>query len=212
MKALITMREDTNSYGEKIDILEHSYVKFWSNKMNFNVIPVSNLSCISEKMVSGVDLIIFTGGGSVSSGFFSPNEKRKEQPNRDIVERELLEYAMNLDIPLIGICRGMQYINCLFGGGISSLNNGHAVGTEHDLFTKEGMHYVVNSYHNDGIYCAQLSKKLEPIAYDESMTIVEAFKHRTNRIIGIQWHPERKMKDEASLTYSISLMRGIFER
>ena len=207
MKALITMREEMNRYGDLMDVLEHSYIKFWETEMGAKLFPISNLQSLDDKLLKEVDVIIFTGGGSVPSKYFSLKQNRTEQANRDVIEKELLEYAINNKKPLIGICRGMQYINCLLGGGISTLDNRHSVGSEHKIFTAEGVCYSVNSFHNDGILCGQLAEELLPIAFDESKTIVEAYVHKSNKIIGIQWHPERRMIDNSSVQYSISLMK-----
>lgn len=212
MKALITMREDVNAHGESVDVIEHNYIKFWKILMGINLIPVSNLCCVDEQISERIDAIILTGGGSVPSKFFISKENRHEQINRDMIEEKLLKCAINRRIPLVGICRGMQYINCLLGGRISTLNNLHPVGVEHNIYTQKGECYTVNSFHNDGIFCEQLSEVLVPIAYDESRTIVEAYRHKSNKIIGIQWHPERKMADKASVAYSLSLLQEILSK
>lgn len=38
------------------------------------------------------------------------------------MEKELFEYGIENNIPILGICRGMQYINGLLGGKISKLS------------------------------------------------------------------------------------------
>ena len=55
---------------------------------------------------------ILTGGGDID-----------EQPNRNKVEKELIKLSIKKDIPLLGICRGMQMINLHCGGNVSTVNN-----------------------------------------------------------------------------------------
>ena len=54
------------------------------------------------------------------------------------------------------------------------------------LFGIDGIQ-AVNHYHNDGIRAAQVAEQLAVIAVDSSYDVVEAVKHKTLPIMGVQW-------------------------
>ena len=127
---------------------------------------------------------------------------------RDKTEEKLLEIAIEKNMPLLGICKGMQMLNVLFKGkliknikkqkndAIEHVNKNHLVTIVDDrAATLLGKKFEVNSYHNQGISLDFLSDELKEfaIAPDE---IIEGFYHPDLPIAGIQWHPERPSPDE----------------
>jgi putative glutamine amidotransferase len=197
MLGLITQREIINQYKTSCDQLEKEYVTFF-NSLGIELCPVSNFQ---EANLKGADLLILTGGGSIN----------KEQPNRDRLEKELFEQAIgkygNKSIPVIGICRGMQYINILLGGKIdenAELKVKRPNCVDHNV--KVGNEVIkVNNYHNDVIYVSNLADGLTVLAKDVENDTVEAF--YKSGILGIQWHPERSFENKKSEEYSINLIR-----
>ena len=152
MNAFITMRETQNTYGDSIDSLEQSYSNFWHKALNITLIPLVNTLSVTNLSFNNTDLIILSGGGSVPAKYLSnAQEKRIEQKNRDLLEAELLKFALLNKIPVIGICRGMQYINCLLGGTVTNLEVSHCPGVDHEIITETGSTYTINSFHNDGV-------------------------------------------------------------
>ena len=96
---------------------------------------------------------------------------------------------------MYGVCRGMQFIAEYFGSTFKKISN--HVANNHILKPTElfwGSEYLkkmntVNSYHNYSIHL--LGKNLLSVATAEDSTI-EAFIHKSYKIFGQMWHPERE--------------------
>ena len=188
----ITQRvERFNKYDELRDCLDQSWSAV-ANKLNYELLPLPNNSKPKE-IFSAFNLsgIILSGGNSISID--ENNDKEDISIQRDNFERELIRLAITQQIPLLGVCRGMQLINIYFGGSIVKIN-GH-VNVTHDIKINLKNKYnnlieSVNSYHNWGITTQSLSSELLPFATATDGTI-EGFVHRNHKMGGIMWHPER---------------------
>jgi putative glutamine amidotransferase len=180
MKILMSQKETINEHGDAIDVLERNYIYYFSDK--FVIIPVPNNLKVAKKIFDLADGVILTGGGDFD-----------EQPNRNLVENELIKLSIKKDIPLIGICRGMQFINKYFGGKLSTVDN-HVRVTHKIKFTTpqndEGQKKV-NSYHRYGIKKNDVANDLIIDSFSDNDEVVESFHHKKYKIRGIQWHPER---------------------
>ena len=180
MNILISQKETINEHGDAIDLLERNYVNYFSDK--FVIIPVPNDLKAAKKLFDLADGIVLTGGGDFD-----------EQPKRNLVESELIKLSIKKDIPLIGICRGMQFINKYFGGNLSKVDN-HVKVTHKIKFTKlqnDEVQKKVNSYHCYGMKKNDVANDLIIDSFSDNDEIVESFHHKKYKIIGIQWHPER---------------------
>lgn len=118
--------------------------------------------------------VVLSGGNDIA-----------ERPERDASEYALLDYAENLRLPVLGICRGMQILGCRAGTELCPVA-GH-VRTRHVL-TGE-ITCEVNSYHAyalkdcpDGFVILAKSKDGE----------IEAIRHQSLPWEGWMWHPERE--------------------
>jgi len=118
-------------------------------------------------------LVIFTGGESLGVN----NE-------RDQFELSLLDWTFENQVPVLGICRGMQLIVHFFGGRIAPIE-GH-VQRSHKVTGK--FSGIVNSYHELGISSVPPGFTVEARAEDNS---VEAIMNPDKKCLGILWHPER---------------------
>jgi gamma-glutamyl-gamma-aminobutyrate hydrolase PuuD len=207
---LITQRHSNDNYGQHIDSLENNYIKYF-NDYNINIIIVPNLNFDINSITKNINIsgIILTGGGDVDPILYG--SKRNISLNisslRDRTEYTLLNYAISDNIPVLGICRGMQLINVFFGGKLlKSKNKLHPIGVNHDITIvdkniseKLGSNiYQVNSYHEIIIPQKYLSNKLEEFAIDGAGNI-EGYKHKKMPIWGIQWHPERSCPADGTL-------------
>jgi len=150
-----------------------------------------------------IDGIILSGGDNLG-----------DHPERDKTEKELLDYAVENKIPVLGVCRGMQIINDYFGGRIEQSNNSQHVGQNHpveitnesflDSFNSQSV--LVNSFHYNLIRKNTLGKNLEPFAVVKSDDTVEGFTHNSLPIFGVMWHPERDKNKTSEL-----LFRKVFQ-
>lgn len=202
MKALITQREQLDSYGVPIDVIESTYVTYFEH-LGVDLFQLSNFTLNLDRILdaNNFDLIILTGGGSIPSKFYSEEHNDFLQLNRDRLEWTLMEYSIKNEIPILAICRGMQYMNAFLGGKITKLNalkESRSIGKEHDIFLGDRTKISVNNYHNDGVFKNDVAEGLKIIGLDVENDVVEAIYSQQMKWIGFQWHPERLMKDEFS--------------
>ena len=147
---------------------------------------------LSEQYPEIEGMLILCGGADVGT-----------KPKRDKFEKMLIEQAVSKNIPIFGICRGMQMVNWCLGGVVEDLldeeyhcNNLKVSGETgvhnlpskfHMVYDLEGNRFMVNSRHHQT--CSILSNDLKPLHYSEDGTIESAF---SENILLVQWHPERK--------------------
>ncbi|MDO4197587.1 MAG: gamma-glutamyl-gamma-aminobutyrate hydrolase family protein [Erysipelotrichaceae bacterium] len=167
------------------------------------------------------DGFLFTGGHDVGTDVY--HEEALPQMGipckiRDHMEKEVLDYAIENDVAVLGICRGIQFINAALGGSLyQDLPTQHPSPAEHHMsppydrichqvkIHKDSKLYEllktenigVNSYHHQAV--KELSSSLKCMAVSED-GLVEAVCMPSKRFIwAIQWHPEFSYKvDENS--------------
>jgi len=215
MKVLITQREAADAYGEAVDILEGRYVVYFA-RMGISVRPVSNFAPDLEQMLEAepFDGLILTGGGDVSEQFYRQPLGRKVQKNRDRTEKQLIEFFVKAGKPILAICRGMQYVNGLWGGKVSRLDClpvTRPIGKDHSV-EMNGELWMVNQYHDDGIYMQDLAGGLLPLAVDRENGVVEAFRAERELILGLQWHPERPFFCKEAQQKTAELIQKFFRQ
>lgn len=114
-----------------------------------------------------------------------------EYPARDATERYLLTWAEKKQIPVLGICRGLQMM-AVWSGVDLVKKEGH-VGSRHQLVVSDRKNEWpanVNSYHNWGLASCPDGFEIAAQAEDGS---IEAIKHITLPWEGWMWHPEREV-------------------
>lgn len=105
--------------------------------------------------------------------------------DRDITEAVLIRYAVRNNIPLLGVCRGMQMLGVYMGATLKRIN-GH-VRTRHQL--KGVYNHEVNSYHNQTLTDLTSDFDITAISDDNA---VEGMRHSKLDLHGWMWHPERE--------------------
>lgn len=178
---LYTQRvEIIESYGERRDCADQNIPRF-IEACGYLPVPLPNARGIAEKMIEHLQPagIVLTGGNSLVK--YGGNA-----PERDDMERRVLELALERDIPVYGFCRGMQVIADYFGCGLENVQ-GH-VAVRH-VISGELWEQEVNSFHNQA--CRSVKPPLEVIARTAD-GVVEAVCYREKRILGTMWHPERE--------------------
>lgn len=198
LSALITQREGVNQYGDPVDILESGYIRFYE-LLGFIPKTVSNFTKNVEMLFNKKrDLLIVVGGGSLPSEVYDRPHNDELQPNRDYMEEQVVHYCIAHGIPIIATCRGMQYINVMFGGKLwyhPKLPVERTRGVDHQVWlVKENRNIWVNNYHQDCIFEGALAPCFEPLAIDRENGVIEAYGSEEMKILALQWHPERRFE------------------
>jgi putative glutamine amidotransferase len=155
-----------------------------------------------DEVLDRIDGLVLTGGADLGAW-----------PDRDTFETALARRALERDMPLLGICRGMQLLNVALGGGIVQ-HLPDVVGHEQHRHTPGAFadHHVriepgslaarvvgreqeaVKSHHHQGV--DGLGEGLVATGWAVEDGVVEAIEAPGRRFaLGVLWHPE---EDEAS--------------
>lgn len=133
-----------------------------------------------------VQALVFSGGEAIG-------RCDGQSPARDATETVLLRWALHTDTPVLGVCRGMQFVLDHFGGRLRRVD-GH-LGVDHAILI-DGVERVVRCHHRWG--AREAPEGFEVIA--EADGVVEQVRHLSYPVQGIMWHPERRQTfDERDL-------------
>lgn len=166
-----------------------------------------------DQIIHAIDGLLLTGGGDIHPFFFGEEPKPKLGKvitNRDEREIQWTKLALQRNIPIFGICRGLQILNVALGGtiyqDIYAEYKGELLLHTQTCPRNEAFHFValqeksklkqilksekikVNSFHHQAL--KDVAKDLEVVG-TASDGIIEAVEHKSYPFcIGVQWHPE----------------------
>ncbi len=217
----VSIKTDTNTTKIAISKAHGSsgYLQYkkWLLKLDSNLIlfdlydlPID--SALSIMKIS--DALLVTGGPDVNPSVYSYDSMAYicQTPDnyRDSLELEVIRYAYNQQLPILGICRGQQILNVAFGGTlITDIPSQHSSSVIHRTDSGKSYHSIyieensfldsfcnidsttVNSAHHQAV--ETLGNLLEVYAYSKD-SIIESigFKkgYYPNFFLGVQFHPE----------------------
>lgn len=176
---------------------------------NVGAVPIIlNPEMLTDEIIELCDGIVLSGGGDID-----PSEYGEERVPSDLQpiasserykwESELISACDESEVPILGVCYGMQKLNVYYGGDlmqdIDSVYGSESVGhfnTDHQVTFLEnflglsaGETTAVASRHHQAV--GRIADGFTPVA-STSDGVVEAFYGRGNRY-GVQWHPESDM-------------------
>ena len=157
-----------------------------------------------------IDALILSGGGDINplwAGEEPSPRLHGINQERDLPELLIARLAYNRQIPMLGICRGIQTLATAFGGKVSQdICDVATVKHSQDADRSEATHSVtieqdstlfniykedklmVNSFHHQAV--AEAGDKFRVVAKSAD-GIVEAMESTEFKsILGVQWHPE----------------------
>ena len=173
----IDILQDRNEIRESLDV---ELIKIFS-KLNYscNMISSFNNKEALKLILTKCDFFVLTGGNDIG-----------QYPVRDELEKEILIHAKIHKKPVLGICRGMQFMLDYEGFKIKEIS-GH-VRTNHSIKFFNGIKksIYVNSFHKYGIEVKNITYPFKLIA-SSSDNIAEQISHLNFPWVGIMWHPER---------------------
>jgi putative glutamine amidotransferase len=164
---------------ERRDALDQRYAALLA-ACGCRCLPVPNLGAAVAGWLAAlpVDGLLLSGGNDLAA-------LGGDAPERDATEAAMLAHARRNNLPLVGICRGMQFLAHALGGTLERRAN-HA-GTRHAVTGEIAA--TVNSFHTWCITSLPADFDLLARAADGS---IEAMLHRTEPLLGLMWHPERE--------------------
>ena len=168
-----------------------------------NLVGLDCENTFSPKNLEKYSGLLLTGGGDFLSLFYNLNTVCKNvNILRDVSEFKILDYFLSNNLPILGICRGMQIINVYLGGNLKNVED-HQSETGDDVFhpTFSTCKFFcslnrVNSNHRQSV------DKLNSFATDiltSNDGVIEGF--LTKNVIAVQFHPERMSAKAISLIY-----------
>lgn len=179
MVAVTQRVEISKETGERRDALDQRWAELLI-ECNLRPLLIPNNRKAAEAILGDMaaDAVLLTGGNDLQS-------YGGDAPERDEVESFLLGYALARNIPVLGVCRGMQVIQSRHGIPLRRVE-GHVRTDERIVACGTGL--TVNSYHR-----LAATESVPPLVVwavaDDG--VIKAVRHATLPIVGIMWHPER---------------------
>jgi putative glutamine amidotransferase len=157
----------------------------------------------SSEPIDGLDGLLLTGGTDVNPKLYRQEPHEASDPpddERDAMEQRLLQSALERDLPVLAICRGMQLFNIVHGGTIAQHVEGHVqpgvaeahpIGVEPETRLAQAIGpgaHLVNSRHHQVV--DQTGRGLRVSATSEE-GYPEALERDDKKFaVAVQWHPE----------------------
>ncbi|HEY3298376.1 MAG TPA: gamma-glutamyl-gamma-aminobutyrate hydrolase family protein [Armatimonadota bacterium] len=182
----------------------------------------------AAEIVKGLDGLLLSGGKDVHPSYFHTDEWLENLPGgveglirdtgmsvddlRDEFEIVLVRAALDADIPIMGICRGLQMLNVVLGGSLvldidsplehRSNTDGTSERHEVEVFADTMISKMlgagrieVNSRHHQGLQMNELSEHLIASAAADDGVVEAAESRKHSWVIAVQWHPERQVDE-----------------
>jgi putative glutamine amidotransferase len=168
------------------------------------------------ELLDRFDALILGGGADIDpelQGAEPHPETVGTNPDRDRFELALARGALEREVPLLAVCRGMQVLNVVCGGTLDQHipeRLGHEIHrpvpgswAEHDVRIEPGSlaaqatgtgRLTVKSHHHQGL--DTIAENLRPSAWATDDGTVEAVESpKGDFVLGVLWHPEEDPDD-----------------
>ena len=200
----------TGNYGELTCKLAEGYYKSVQQAGGVPLIipPIADTDSIINTL-EHIDGLLLSGGADYNPLYCGEEPSPRLggiNRERDLPELLITRLAYNRQIPILGICRGIQTLAMALGGkvrqdiGQSNVKHSqdadrseptHSVTIQKDstLYNIYGtQHLYVNSFHHQAVENAGQLFCITATATDGTVEAMESSEHKS--ILGVQWHPE----------------------
>ena len=171
------------------------------------VLPPVDDAEVLINMLEGIDGLVLTGGADYNPLWYGEQpEKELHTINstRDLPELLLTRLAFNRQIPILGICRGVQTMAIALGGNLvqdlktplkhsqdaprSEATHSVTITEGSTLYALYGQETFVNSFHHQAVKDCGSHLHVVATAPDGVIEAVESTEQKA--LMGVQWHPE----------------------
>jgi putative glutamine amidotransferase len=208
----LTVYREEAAWGvwrQRADLLPAQYAEAVTSVGGVPVLlPPSVTPGAAEAAVSRLDGLVLSGGADVDPGRYGAEPHPRTagwRPDRDAWETALLDAAAAVDLPVLGVCRGMQVMAVHAGGSLDQHtpdlvgHDGHSPGG--DVFgevavstsagtrvaSMVGESLSVNCHHHQSV-ASHPGFEASAHAADGTLEAMEAPGERF--CVAVQWHPE----------------------
>jgi putative glutamine amidotransferase len=199
--------------GYEVTLVPRAYVNAVQRAGGLAIVLPPDEAAVADPdlLLDRVDALLMAGGADIDPASYGAEphpETKGTWPERDAFEIALARRALQRDMPVLGICRGMQLLNVALGGSLDQhLPESIEDSVHRSVAGTFGTHRVrlapgtlacgaagteglmVMSHHHQGV--ERLGEGLEVSGWSESDDIVEAIELPDKRFaLGVVWHPE----------------------
>lgn len=151
-----------------VGIVECSYgYEGMMKDMGFDVVAIDSVHDVCKDVIEQCDLIMFTGGADVNPHMYGQVKHPRTFCNDayDDLCDKVYDIAIELQKPLVGICRGSQYLCVKAGGELYQDVGGHASTMGHMITDKFDNTYHVTSTHHQMMKLDNATCEFELVAH-----------------------------------------------
>ena len=205
----------TGNFGEKgCELAEGYYLSVVKAGGTPVAIPPHNDKDALLTLLDDLDGIVLSGGGDINPLLLGEEplpQLHSVCPRRDVFELFLTREAFHRQIPILGICRGIQVMAAALGGKVyqdiyvqgkgAKLKHSQDMpryAASHSVNIEEGsllqstygnkQTLAVNSFHHQAVSDPGPHLKVSALSPDGIIEAVESSEHKA--LLGVQWHPE----------------------
>jgi putative glutamine amidotransferase len=210
---LTTYREDAawGVWHQRADLLPTQYAAAVEDTGGVPVLlpPVGSIGA-ADALVARLDGLVISGGADVEPARYGAeaHPRTVARPDRDAGELAVARAAIDIDLPVLGVCRGMEVLAVAYGGTLHQhlpdLLGHERHQPEPGVQGRHAAHFVagsraakifgatadVNSYHHQAI---NDPGRLTVTGWADD-EVIEAVEDPSLRfLVGVQWHPEEQL-------------------
>ena len=159
------------------------YVNYFARYNISVVILTENNYKVLFPLLDGLCLI---GGGDVNPLYYNKIDNSIEYDSSiDNLEILCIQKALEIKIPILGICRGLQLLNVYFNGTLKEITLTHA--GSHQIINRKELVKTTNSFHHQCI--DKIATNFNILAKSEDY-VIEEIEDQKRMIYAVQYHPE----------------------